>query len=131
MRESRILRNGEIYEIGRNALNFPDDISLPVKVGFYLRKNLQTLLDLAREIDDARSNILSKYGELKDSEKGQIFELRPECIADANRDVKELMNITQIVDVYILTLDDFDGINLTASQIDAILFMIVEEHGSC
>lgn len=126
MKETRIMTNEEIYECGRRAItDFSDDISLPVKVGFYLRKNLKEMMALAKEVDEARADILSKYGEL--TEDGTKFNLRPECIADANKEVRELMHITQIVDVYMLDLDDFDGITLTSGQIDAIAFMLNEE----
>jgi hypothetical protein len=60
-----LMTNMEIFTKA-NSLNKLDlsQCILPVKIGFFLAKNIDCLTVLAKEIDNARFNIGKTYGEL-------------------------------------------------------------------
>jgi hypothetical protein len=118
------LTNNQIYTYASNLAAFNIDVKLPVRINFYLQKNIQLIQTLAQEIDTARINIAKEFGEL--TEDGSAYTVPPENMAAAKQELSDLFNLTQEVNIYMLTLDDFDGIELTMQQLDAIMFMIEE-----
>ena len=121
------LTNNQIY----NYINFlikqfsNIDIKFPVKVNFYLLKNQNALLSLAREIEQERINIAQEYGIL--NEETQQYEVPPEKIQEAKKKLDDLFNLTQEVKIYKVKLEDFGNIELTPDQMEALLFMIEDE----
>ena len=65
------LTNLEIYTTAQALMeSITTDINLPVKVGFYIQKNMKKMTELAQEIEKSRMEIFDKYGE-KDEENNQ------------------------------------------------------------
>ena len=65
------LTNLEIYTTAQALMeNITTDMNLPVKVGFYIQKNMKKMTELAQEIEKSRMEIFDKYGE-KDKENNQ------------------------------------------------------------
>ena len=124
-----ILTNNEIYNYA-NALveQFSNkDIKLPIKVNFYLQKNQTELLSLAQEIEKQRIEIIQELGIQK--EGADQIEVPPEKIPEATEKINDLFDLTQEVKIYKVNLDAFGDIELTAGQMQALLFMIDDEEG--
>ena len=120
-----ILTNQKIYSNASDlaALDL-HDIKMPVRINFFLQKNIQTLVVAAQEIETARLGIAQTFGEL-DEEKGTYI-VPTEKLAAAQQELTDLFNLEQNLNIHIFKLDDFDGIELTYQQLSAIMFMIEE-----
>lgn len=122
-----ILTNNEIYNYADSIIkNFSNqDLKLPIKINFYLQKNQLELLTLAQEIEKQRINIIQEYGTL--NEETQNYNIPDNKIAEATQKINELFDLTQEVKIYKVKLEDFGNLELTAGQMQALLFMIEEE----
>ena len=118
------LTNQQIYEYASMLPTFSIEGRLPVKINFFLQKNIQIIAAAGREIEEARLNIAREFGEL--NEEGTQFIMPPEKMAAANKELNDLFNLEQDLNIHIFKLDDFDGIELTYQQLSAIMFMIEE-----
>ena len=121
------LTNNEIY-VYANALSEQfgqDQVKLPLKVNFYLQKNINELISLAQDIEKQRMSIASEYGTL--NEETQQYEIPEDNITAAQNKLDELFNLTQEVKIYKVKLDAFGDIDLSSAQMQALLFMIDEE----
>lgn len=119
------LTNNQIYNYATElAAAFQDsEQKLPIRVNFYLQKNKETLLALAQDIEKARLDLLNNYGTL-DNENNR-FTLDPDKIEIASKELEELFNLEQEVNIYKVSIDNFgDDIVLTTGQMEALLFMI-------
>lgn len=108
--------NLQIYEMALKIKKFYEDksLNLPVRLGFYLLKNLNKITSAAQEIELMRSNILKKYSEdLNETEKKEVF-----------KELQELSNIEQDIDLYSLYLEDFENLKLNLDQLSLIVDMI-------
>lgn len=117
------LTNHQIYSYATNLVAFNVDGKLPVKINFFLQKNIQQIIALAQEIDEAKFLIGKQYGEEKESGGYSIL---PENLKIASQEMEDLYSLEQDVNIHIFKLDDFDGIELTTKQLSAIMFMIEE-----
>ena len=120
-----LMKNFEIYENAK-AINeaFADTTQyLPVKVNFFIQKNKSTLLALAQDIEAARMNIIRNYGE--PTEDGNSYSIPKEKIEIASKELNDLFEIEQEVDIKKVNIDNFpDDISLTTGQMEALMFMI-------
>lgn len=118
------LINNQIYNYATNLASFNIEQKIPVRINFFLQKNIQTIQNLAQEIETARLNIAQQFGEL--NEEGTSYNIPKEKLATAQQELNDLFNLEQEVNIHIFKLDDFDGIELTTSELSAIMFMIEE-----
>lgn len=123
---NKTMTNAEIYSYA-NALmsSFNEDLTLPVKVNFYLQKNTTTIVEAGKEIEKARMDILHKYG--KTSEDEQSIEIPTENIELVNKELEDLFSLEQEIKVNEISLEAFDNVELTTTQVAAIAFMIKDE----
>lgn len=120
------LTNLEIYTTAQALMeNITTDINLPVKVGFYIQKNMKKMTELAQEIEKSRIEIFDKYGE-KDEENNQ-YKFDKSVQEQVQKELNDLFDLTQDVKTNMLELDWFDDIDLTANQITAISYMIADD----
>lgn len=120
------LTNLEIYITAQALMeNITTDINLPVKVGFYIQKNMKKMTELAQEIEKSRMEIFDKYGE-KDEENNQ-YKFDKSVQEQVQKELNDLFDLTQDVKTNMLELDWFDDIDLTANQITAISYMIADD----
>ena len=121
------MTNRDIYDYAQLLINAfqKSEIKLPIKINFYLQKNKKTLCSLAQEIEEQRKVIIREYG-VMNSEK-ETIEVPLEKISEASQKMNELFNLTQDVNIYKVKLDDFDNIELTQQEMEALLFMIEDE----
>lgn len=120
------LTNFEIYTTAQALMeNITTDINLPVKVGFYIQKNMKKMTELAQEIEKSRMEIFDKYGE-KDEENNQ-YKFDKSVQEQVQKELNDLFDLTQDVKTNMLELDWFDDIDLNANQIAAISYMITDD----
>ena len=120
------MTNNEIYQIFNNLMEqFNNgEQKFPVKINFYLQKNKNTLMGFAQEIETARLEIINNYGNPSEDNPGQYI-IPPENIEIAQQELNELFALEQDVQLYKIKIDDFPAdMSLTASQMEALLFMI-------
>lgn len=119
------LTNNEIYSHANKLMEvFQDNTQkLPIKINFYLQKNKNTLITLAQEIEKTRIEIARSYGEL--NSETQQFVVPPEKIPEASKELNDLFNLEQDVNIYMINIDSLsDDYAMTTAQMEAIMFMI-------
>ena len=120
------LTNLEIYTTAQALMeSITTDINLPVKVGFYIQKNMKKMTELAQEIEKSRMEIFDKYGE-KDEENNQ-YKFDKSVQEQVQKELNDLFDLTQDVKTNMLELGWFDDIDLNANQIAAISYMIKDD----
>lgn len=123
-----LIDNKTLYE-STKALNteFGENYSkyLPVRVNFIIQSNLTTLLEKSRAIEKVRDSIGAKYGEFV--AESNVFQICPENRKQAQKELDDLMEIEQKVDIKMIKLSDLESLEMTTSQMRALLFMIEEE----
>lgn len=132
MQTTRTLKNGEIFEMATNLIEaFQKDTesgekTYPIKVLFYLRKNMKTLTELAQDIEKARVEIIKRYGAPSEENPEQYQFETQEKIDAANKEFEELFGLEQEVTIYTIPLEAFNDMELTEKQMDAVMEMIEE-----
>lgn len=118
------LTNQQIYDATIQLASFNIEGKLPVRINFFLQKNIQTLAAAGQEIEEARLSVAREFGQL--NEDGTQFIVPPEKMAAAQKEINDLFNLEQDLNIHVFKLDDFDGIELTYQQLSSIMFMIEE-----
>ena len=119
------LTNNQIYECAQKLGAFSNcNLKMPVRINFYLQKNIQLIRQAAEEIERARFDIGAQFG--TPNSEGTGYDISAENIVEANRELNDLFNLEQDLNIHIFKLDDFDGIELDYQQMSAIMFMIEE-----
>lgn len=122
------LNNQQIYNYALSLRNcFGSDVTnirLPIKINFFLQKNIRTLSEAANEIELSRLAIAQAYGAMNEDGSGYI--VPQEKIIEANQDLNELFALEQDIPLHMFKLDDFGDIELSYQQMNAIMFMIEE-----
>ena len=132
MQTTKTLKNGEIFEMATNLIEaFQKDTeagekTYPIKVLFYLRKNMKTLTALAQDIEKARAEIIQRYGTPSEENPEQYQFETQEKIDSANKEFEELFGLEQEVTIYTIPLEAFNDMELTEKQMDAVMEMIEE-----
>lgn len=109
------------------AFNSQDgsNLNYPVKINFYLQKNMNAIIDLAKEIEQKRIEIIQKFGTKK--ENTDEYFIPEEKMEEASKELQDFFDLEQEVPINMMKLDWFDGIDMNAAQVAAISFMIEEE----
>ena len=124
--KTKTMTNLEIYAYADALMNaFKEEITLPVKVNFYLQKNMTRMIEAGKEVEKTRMEIIQKYG--TPTEDGQNIEVSADMVETVNKELEDLFALEQEIKVNEIALDAFDGIDLTSAQVAAIAFMIKDE----
>lgn len=119
------MTNQKIYniyqELSESFLN--ENRYLPAKVNYSIQKNLKNFGELSEEMDLIRLKIIKQYGQILENGECKIC---PENIDIVNKELQDLSNIDQDVNILYITLKDIDNIDFTPAQMRALLFMIKE-----
>ena len=109
------------------AFNVKDGekLNYPVKVNFYLQKNMNAFVEAAKEIEQKRLEIVQKYGTKQ--EDSEDYFIPDDKIEEAQQEITDFLELEQEIPVSMLKLDWFDSIDMDAAQVAAISFMIEEE----
>ena len=118
------ITNQQIYSHAQALGAFSIEVKLPVKISFFLQKNIQLIQQAAEEIDRARLNLGAQYGTPNEADNG--YDIPQENIAMVNQELNDLFNLEQDLNIHIFKLDEFDNIELTYQELSAIMFMIEE-----
>lgn len=120
----KVMTNGEIYQIAialTNAGFNDNEIYIPAAINFAIQKNKLILLENAEIIEKGRMAIIEHYS----SEKIEnSFTIPQENIDKANEELKELLDIEQVVKLYTFSIEALGDIKFTSAQMQAIMFMI-------
>lgn len=123
---NKTMTNVEIYNYANALMSvFNEEMTLPVKVNFYLQKNTNTMIEAGKEIEKARMDIIQRYG--TPSEDGQSYEVSAENIEAVNKELEDLFSLEQEIKINEISLEAFANVELTTAQVAAIAFMIKEE----
>lgn len=119
------LTNFKIYSCMQELKSFEiKGIKLPVRISFFLQKNIQTIVTAAQEIEQARMNIAAEYGE--PNKEGTGYTVPSDKMPIVNQELTDLFNLEQDLNIHVFKLDDFEEIELEYEQLSAIMFMIEE-----
>lgn len=120
------LTNTEIYSIANGLGPIANNgvMKLPIKVNFFLQKNMKLLAAAAQEIEEARLEVAKKYS-TSNGEEG--YYIPPENMTLAQQDINTLFSIEQELDIKTVKIDDFGAVEFTPAQMQIIMFMINEE----
>lgn len=105
---------------------------LPVKVSYAIAKNLSKLESELKIYNKEREKLIEKYS-VKD-EKGKMIvdensqiKIQPEQMENWNKDLKELLDIENEIDIRQFSIEALNGYNMSASDLMLIGYMIIEE----
>lgn len=121
--------NAEIYSHSTALIKlFGNDNQnyFSAKINFIIQKNKNTLLDKAIEIEQARLEIIQKYGHLNEEDSNQ-FVIPPEKVETVNQELADLLSIEQELNILTIKIDDLDKVEFTPAQMEVLMFMIEEE----
>lgn len=122
-----VMTNKAIYEtvLQLNETFADKDMRLPVKVNFFLQKNIKTLLALYDEIENARLEIAKAYGTLNSN--GTAYDIPVESNETVSKELNDLLAIEQDVPLKTISYTDLGPTNLSIAQMQALMFMMEEE----
>lgn len=129
MIKRKMMSNLDIYNTANSLAEYVRDnmdVVLPVKVNFFLQKNMNELINLAQEIEESRIEIIKKYG-VQEEDNPDQFTVPAEKQAEATKELEDLFALEQEVSINMLKLDWFDDINLTGQQVASLAYMIDDE----
>lgn len=122
------LKNIDIYSIANmlaDAFSANDnDTHLPIKINFFLQKNMAKMIELGQELDRERTEIVKRYGTL--NEETQQYEIPQEKLEEAQNELNELFNLEQEIKITMLDINAFDGVDISDKKGNAIMFMIYD-----
>lgn len=87
---------------------------LPIRAGYYILKNIETLRPLYSSVVAMRDNIVAKYQE---EQNEQVF----------NEEIKELSVLTNEVNLHIINLADIGHETLSFEVINNLMIIVAEE----
>lgn len=120
------LTNQAIYEYAKKLSIFKNcNIKMPVRINFFLQKNILEIENASQEIENARMGIAAQFGSL--NEDGTAYDIPAENAALVNAELLELFSLEQDIKIHVFKISDFEDIELTYQQMSAILFMVEEE----
>lgn len=128
MTKTLTLKNIEIYTYANQLAEAFNDggsnESLPIKINFFLQKNIKTILDLGQDIDKVRTEIIQKYGTL--NKETQNYDIPADKVAIAQSELTDLFNLEQEVRLHMFDINAFDNVEISEKKGNAILFMIYD-----
>lgn len=127
MKKSVNFTNEEILRLCRlfSDFNTNQDVYFPAKLNYYIQYNMKQILDIGMEVESIRMEVAKHYGE-KSNDGKESYIIKPENFDAAQNELIQLSKATREVDIYFVSLDDFENITLTSNQMQALMFMIEE-----
>ena len=120
------LTNYQIYQYAQRLVDIwkQTDLYMPAKLNFYIHKNIKLILSANDEIEKTKLAVASHYGTLDEAKEQYI--IPADKIDDVNKELNDLFNLTQELNIHAIKLDDLGNIELTPQQMQALMFMIEE-----
>lgn len=119
------MKNIELYTITNQLQDLKNSKqSLPVSIGFKIRKNIKIAENTTTAYLEMRNAIIEKYGE--QNEKTGNYEMSTDCV-EGVKELQELDNIeVTLDDIEKVALADIEKLELPLNTLDAIEFMLGE-----
>lgn len=115
------ITNNEIYALMQGLQELKSlKVTMPIKDGFNLVKDIKILTPIVEAIDESREEIISKYA-------NQSGAVPPESAAQANQELYELSLIENEVDLIKLPLIKVEKLELDLNLISKIAPIIEDE----
>jgi hypothetical protein len=105
------------------ALQTVQDLRLPIKMSYWLGRNIQRLSSEIKDIDKKRVELVKKYG--VENEQHQ-FNVTPENKDKFVKEFEELLSEEVEIDIKQYTIEEFGNAQLSPEVCIAIEFMIKE-----
>lgn len=107
--------------------NFNNDamLILPIKVNYAIQRNLKKISEYYETFEESKIAIGKKYGEL--IPESNSYKIPPENMAIASKELENLANMEENIDIKKISLADLEDIKLSSKQMASLLFMIEEE----
>lgn len=118
------LTNYNIYQMANALTPIAKDekIYIPAKANFFIQKNINEIAAAAQNIEEARLSIAKHYGDLEESTGN--YKIADDKMAAATKELQDLFNIEQELDIKKIKIDDLGNAEFTASQMNALMIMI-------
>ena len=120
------MTNAEIYGLSQalsSAFNMEEKY-FPARVNYFIQKNKNNLALMTESIESVRGDIIRQYGTMDENEK---IVFTDEKLKTANKELEELLNVSQDVVISTIKLSDLENLDFTPKQMQALLFMIEED----
>lgn len=117
------LKNSQIIN-AVDALNKLSEANLPIRQAYNLSKTLTSIKRMAKAIYAERDKLIIKYGEEQEDGNHSITAENVEGKAKFIEDYSVVLDMEEEVDVRKLSLDDLDGVMISANDLENIEFMI-------
>lgn len=109
------MTNAEIYGLSQ-ALNLAfntEERYFPAKINYFIQKNKNALALMMESIETVRGDIIKQYGTMGEDEK---ISFTNESLKIANKELEELLNVSQDVTISTIKLSDLDSLDFTPKQ---------------
>ena len=109
-----------------NALNAMSNKELPVKVSYAIAKNVLNIQKELELYDSQRQKLINKYS-VKDESGSPVIDIDNNIqieetnMSDWRRDISELLQIENEIDIIKFNISDLDNYNLTITPSELIL----------
>lgn len=104
------------------ALNKLNNLELPVKVAYAVKKNVDALNVQIKFISERRNELIEKHG--KD---GKIEITNKEAVLAFNKDFNDVLDIEEDIEVKAISIDELGDAKLSSADLDALSFMLTFE----
>ena len=125
---NKTMTHGEIYAYAIGMTNSfneeANDVYMPGALAFAIQKNKAALLAVAEDVEKGRLNIIKYYSS---SEENGNYVIDPEKVEDANRELEDLLNISEEIKIYQCKPEELGDVKFTSAQMQSLMFMIDEE----
>lgn len=122
------MKNQDIYNYTQKINHFFEESYtkiLPAKMNFIIQKNKLILNSNYELMENTRRDVILKYGSYNKTEDSYNFTEESKNLA--NKELKELMDLDQDVNISKIKLSDLEGLEFTLEQMEALMFMIEED----
>lgn len=123
----KLFSNERIYEIYNNYQSVfnEENTFLSIKTSYFIQYNLQQFENRYKIIEKERSKIGKKYGNLN---KEGGYQILPENLELAEKELSQLSEIEELIDIKTISLKDLEQEKLSLNQIHFLMFMIEEDN---
>lgn len=120
------MTNGEIYSYAIGMMNtFNDNEAyMPAAIAYSIQRNKQILTEIAEDVEKRRMDIIQHYS---CEQEGDNFKIDPDQVDSANKELNDLLNISQEIKLYTFKIEEISDVKLTSAQMQSLMFMIDED----
>lgn len=121
----KIFTNQEIYTYATKLVEVfkNKEQVLPLKLNYWLHRNMKTMSLLAEEIEYQHYEIINRYMKYDEEAERGYFETEDDEAAATNK-IQEVLQLERKVQIFMLSIDDLDpNFELSIELMEALMFM--------